>query len=148
MRVCTKCHVSKTETEFYVKDHASNRLHTQCKACYKEHRKINYALHYEKYGDEYRERAKKYRNKIKTIYRTNMLAYLSDKACVVCGESDIRVLEFDHLDQSTKSFSISQAVRLGYSWNNVLEEIAKCRILCANCHKKRTAIQGHWYRVL
>lgn len=146
MRICTKCHIAKDVTEFYVKDSASNRLHTQCKVCYKEHRKSYYALHYEKYGDEYRKRAKIYRNKIKNIYRNNMLAYLSDKACVICGENDIRVLEFDHLDQNNKLFSISQAVKLGYSWSDVLDEIAKCRILCANCHKKHTAVQGHWYK--
>ncbi len=146
MRICTKCHTKKDETEFFIKDRASNRLHTQCKSCYKEHRKAYYVLHYEKYGDEYRKRAKTQRDNLRNIYRTNMLQFLSNKACVTCGESDVRVLEFDHLDQKTKSFSISQAVRLGYSWNDVLEEIKKCRILCANCYKKHTAVQGNWYK--
>lgn len=77
-----------------------------------------------------------------------MLEYLSTRACVICNENDVRVLEFDHLDQKTKTFTISQAVRLNYSWDDVLLEIEKCRILCANCHKKHTATQGNWYKVL
>ena len=77
-----------------------------------------------------------------------MLEYLSDKSCADCGESDIRVLELDHLDPTTKVFSISQAVKLGHSWNSVMNEINKCQILCANCHKKRTAQQFGWYKAL
>ncbi len=79
-------------------------------------------------------------------YRRNMLHFLSDKKCSICAESDIRTLEFDHINPTTKQFSISQAVRLGYSWGDILKEIEKCRILCANCHKKHTALQTGWYK--
>ncbi len=75
-----------------------------------------------------------------------MIEYLSDKQCVQCAESDNRVLEFDHLDPSLKSFGIATALRDGYSWEATLAEIAKCRILCANCHKKHTANQFNWYK--
>ena len=75
-----------------------------------------------------------------------MFAFLSDQACAVCGEHDIRVLELDHIDPTKKKFTISQAVRLGFAWDEVLQEIAKCQILCANCHRKRTAEQYGWYK--
>lgn len=146
MKTCTKCHMAKSEADYFVKDKRTSKLHTQCKACYKEHRKTYYATHYEKYGELYRKRAKLQREKLRSIYRSGMLHYLSDKACVVCKESDVRVLEFDHIDQAQKSFTISQAVRLGYSWSETLEEMKKCRVLCANCHKKHTATQGGWYK--
>lgn len=77
-----------------------------------------------------------------------MLEFMTGKSCVDCGEDDIRVLELDHIVPSKKKFNISQAVTLGFSWEDVLLEIKKCRILCANCHKKRTAQQFNWYKAL
>lgn len=76
-----------------------------------------------------------------------MLIYLNDKECTVCGYKDIRALEFDHIDPKTKSFSIARAVTDGYSWEKILLEIQKCRIVCANCHKITTAKQYNWYRM-
>ncbi|HCZ28806.1 TPA: hypothetical protein DHU97_03640 [Candidatus Saccharibacteria bacterium] len=146
MKTCSKCSENKDESDFFVKDKKSGRLHAHCKECYKEHRKTFYAAHYAKYGNLYRERARLRREAVKKEFRTNMLALLKKSACEVCGESDIRVLEFDHLDPTTKTFSISQAVKYGYSWSEVLNEIKKCRILCANCHKKHTAAQSKWYK--
>lgn len=146
MKCCSRCKLQKNTSDFYVKDSASGRLHTQCKSCYKEHRKTYYRQHYEKYGADYRKRAKTYRDNQRFIFHRQMLEYLSDKSCVVCSESDVRVLEFDHLEPKDKSFSISQAFKLGYKWEDVAIEIKKCRILCANCHKKHTAKQFSWYK--
>lgn len=75
-----------------------------------------------------------------------MLDYMDGKKCVHCGESDIRTFEFDHIDPSKKSFGISKAVAEGLKWESILREISKCRILCANCHKKRTAEAQGWYK--
>ena len=76
-----------------------------------------------------------------------MLKYLNGKGCAVCNETDIRTFEFDHINPITKKFNISQAVKLGYRWSDVEEEISKCRILCANCHKKHAAEQRGWYKI-
>lgn len=146
MRECTKCHKSKRLTDFYLKDKSSGRHHTQCKTCYKEHRKLTYKEHYRKYQVEYLKRGKIRRAKLREEFRTNMLAFLAEKSCVKCGENDIRVLEFDHIHDSQKDFSISQAVRIGKTWSQVSDEIKKCQILCANCHKIKTAEQFGWYK--
>ena len=146
MKVCSKCSDAKLESEFFIKDKASGKLHAQCKECYKAHRKTFYASHYAKYGDLYRKRSQEYRMMLRTEFRNNMLEYLKDKECIICGENDIRVLEFDHVDPTKKSFAISQSVRMGYRWPDVEEEIKKCRILCSNCHKKHTADQAKWYK--
>lgn len=146
MKTCTKCLQQKPESEYFVRDKKKGRLHAQCKKCYASYRKKIYKAHYEKYKDHYRQRAILRHNKLRTEYRTNMLAYMSDKTCATCGESDIRVLEFDHLDSKNKLFTVSQAVPLGYNWKAVLIEIKKCQILCSNCHKKRTAKQFNWYK--
>jgi len=64
--------------------------------------------------------------------------------CVDCGEKDPIVLEFDHRDPATKVFNI------GDSYSKPLEklklEINKCDIVCANCHRKRTAKVFNYYK--
>ncbi len=146
MRKCTKCTILKPENEFYIKDSKTNRLHTQCKDCYREHRATFYAKHYQKYKEQYQIRAKLRREKVKTMYRDYIVSYLNTHPCVDCGESDIRVLELDHVDPTIKKFSVSQGVRLGYSQKDIEEEVKKCQVLCANCHKKRTATQFGWHK--
>lgn len=146
MRTCSKCHKAKDESEFFVKDKGTGRLHTQCKLCYKEHRKTYYLEHYRKYGDEYRARAKKRRARIKQDLQTKLLDYMADKSCDICGENDVRVLEFDHINPNNKLFGISKGVSSGYDWDVIMAEIKKCRILCANCHKRHTAEQQGWFK--
>jgi hypothetical protein len=55
------------------------------------------------------------------------------------------VLEFDHL--ADKSFDIGQA--LSYrNWQSILDEIEKCEVVCANCHRRRTARRNGTVRVI
>lgn len=146
MKTCTKCGETKNEADYFVKDSKTGRLHAQCKSCYKEHRKTYQKDHYVRYHQEYLKRAKLRRETLRLEFRANMLDYLDGKVCEECGETDIRTFEFAHIDATAKAFGISQAVRLGRSWSEVLSEICKCRILCANCHKKETAEQFGWYK--
>lgn len=148
MKTCSKCSITKPETEYFVKDKKSGRLHAHCKECYKEHRKTYYAEHYLKYGDKYRERAKLRRARAKRNLQIKLKDYLEGKSCKNCGESDIRVLEFDHLNPATKRFGIANSITDGRKWSDILIEIEQCQILCANCHKKQTAIQYGWFKAI
>jgi hypothetical protein len=40
---------------------------------------------------------------------------------------------------------VSALVNGKYSWSKILEEIEKCDVRCANCHRRRTAKQLGWY---
>lgn len=146
MKKCTKCGLEKPPTDYFFKDKQKGRLHAQCKLCYQIHRQTYSREHYLKYGNAYRERAKQRRALIKKDLQDQMLLYLRDKSCAVCDESDVRVPEFDHLNPSQKSFSISKGITDGLKWEKILTEISKCRILCANCHKRHTAIQYGWHK--
>jgi hypothetical protein len=56
--------------------------------------------------------------------------------CAICGHNKcIQVLEFHHTDPNKKDFGISAK---GYtrSWKKVKEELDKCILLCANCHRE------------
>lgn len=70
-------------------------------------------------------------------------AYVASHPCVDCGESDIRVLEFDHV-RSTKRGDVSLMVGRGSPWGRIETEIAKCDVRCANCHRRKTVEQLRW----
>jgi hypothetical protein len=77
--------------------------------------------------------------------RQRLTEYLLEHPCEICGESDPVVLEFDHINREEKSKPVSRIISGHASWPKVLEEISKCRVLCANCHRRHTYDQlGHW----
>lgn len=73
-----------------------------------------------------------------------ILAYLLEHPCVDCGESDPVVLDFDHLRDKTKNVT----AMLNSTWPRIRREIEKCEVVCANCHRRRTAARGGFYRAL
>lgn len=80
------------------------------------------------------------------IQRTRWLIdYFAVHPCVDCGETDPIVLEFDH--QRDKRFDVAGGIT-GRSWEEVLEEIEKCEVVCGNCHRRRTAKQFGFLRAL
>jgi 5-methylcytosine-specific restriction endonuclease McrA len=67
--------------------------------------------------------------------RWKAIAYKGGR-CQICSyDRCAEALEFHHLNSSRKDFGISSK---GYtrSWNKVLEELEKCILLCANCHRE------------
>ena len=75
-----------------------------------------------------------------------VFAYLCHHPCVECGERDPVVLEFDHRNAPEKISSVTDLCRGGaWKWQRVLDEMLKCDVRCANCHRRRTAVQhGHF----
>jgi hypothetical protein len=71
------------------------------------------------------------------------------KGCCVCGNTDVRVLEFDHIKGSKtktdKTEGVMRLVRDGYAWKKIQKEIDKCEVLCRNCHKIRTYKQFNYW---
>lgn len=99
---------------------------------------------------EYTPDFKKHQRRVKAKARVNanrikLYSYLDNHPCVCCGEKDPIVLEFDHLDPSNKHIAVSNAVCNGWSWKRIYSEIEKCQVLCANCHRRKTALQFEWY---
>jgi hypothetical protein len=50
------------------------------------------------------------------------------------------MMDFDHRDPTTKSFALSGKCQLK-SEETLLREVAKCDVVCANCHRLRTQHQ-------
>ncbi len=63
--------------------------------------------------------------------------YLRASACIDCGETDIRVLQFDHVDPMNKTGNIADLAKV-VTWDVLVIEIAKCVVRCGNCHRRKT----------
>ena len=92
--------------------------------------------HYEKNKPQY------YRNN--QIKRERMRAYINKCKDVPCGDCGKKypsyVMDFDHTDRSNKLYRMSALYNV-MSWKKMLQEIAKCEVVCANCHRERSAKQ-------
>jgi hypothetical protein len=76
--------------------------------------------------------------------RDRIREYLSSHPCVDCGESDHMVLEFDHV-RGNKLATVSALRGRMAKWSRIEEEISKCEVRCANCHRRKTVAQLGWY---
>lgn len=68
--------------------------------------------------------------------------YKRARSCADCGFSGREfpyVLDFDHIDSSAvKKFNIGSWSHTVLSIEAIKQEIQKCELVCANCHRKRT----------
>ena len=113
----------------YYKKNKDKKLQ-QCKEYYEQNKTTildRQKKHYEDNREEKLQRNKEYRQDKKSFIDSHK------KPCVVCGEDDIIVIDFHHIDPKEKSFTIG---RNGYSKEKIKEEIDKCACLCANCHRR------------
>ena len=57
--------------------------------------------------------------------------------CELCGYAENpAALQFDHIDPAKKLFNVGRSKE--HSYQKLKDEIAKCRVLCANCHMIHT----------
>ena len=70
--------------------------------------------------------------------RKYLQEYKLEKGCAICGYKEHHAaLEFNHIDPSKKSGNIAEHVT-DWSLKKLLEEVYKCEVLCANCHRVHT----------
>lgn len=133
MKRCTRCGQEKPLTEFPPVRRGGARLQSWCRACFADANAANYAK------DRDRERARRVDrvNARRAEVRALLIGYLREHPCVDCGESDVVVLEFDHLHD--KIADVTTFANGGRTWARVLTEIDKCEVRCANCHRRKTA---------
>lgn len=61
-----------------------------------------------------------------------------DKPCADCGvQYPPYVMDFDHRDPTEKKFAVSKMVLRRCKLQDIASEIAKCDLVCANCHRER-----------
>jgi hypothetical protein len=136
MKICTECKETKPLEEFQKRSSSKDGHTNLCKPCKRSYDNNHYNNSHtrKEYIRSNQDRREKETNKY-------IVEYLLTHPCVDCGESDIIVLEFDHV-RGDKRGNISILKRS--SLKAVKEEIEKCEVRCANCHRRKTAKQFGW----
>lgn len=139
MKKCSRCKIKKSLDEFNFKDKIKGLRQYQCREC----SRLYVRSHYERNKKYYLLKAQKRNKRIRDEIRSYILIYLSTHPCVDCKEKDPIVLEFDHI--SDKIVEVSKMHR-NYNLEQVKNEINKCQVRCANCHRRKTAKQFGWHK--
>jgi hypothetical protein len=125
---CSMCDQDLADEEFPRDRRRPSGRAGRCKGC----QKILSKAHYERNKEQYR-RAGHERNKALFEW---FYSYKAGLKCEKCGFSHPAVLDFHHRDGSDdKIATVSRVLVDTKSKDRVLEEIAKCEVLCANCHR-------------
>lgn len=138
-KTCYTCKANKDIQDFNKNKSRKDGFNSICRQCSKSSSKQYYRLNSQKHKLETAKRAKQQKEKNKEF----VYSYLLTHPCVACGEADPIVLEFDHLKD--KKFEIARMVASGFSFSSIKTEIDKCQVLCANCHRRKTAKELNWY---
>jgi hypothetical protein len=133
--ICQGCEKDQDDGEFYWIDRDKRILRSKnCKTCRSEYNQDWYSRNKVKHmADVARNSARA------TEERREVIRRAKEKPCADCGLSyPFYVMDFDHV-RGTKVRSISQMINgHKYSIARLLAEIAKCDVVCSNCHRERT----------
>jgi hypothetical protein len=132
LRKCYQCGELKPMGDFAWRRKAKGQRDSFCRPCRSAYGKEHYAANRGRYIDQ----ARIQKQRLALERTTYLIGFFETHPCIDCGETDPVVLEFDHLRD--KLFDIGQALPYR-NWQSVLDEIAKCDVVCANCHRRRTA---------
>jgi hypothetical protein len=127
-RTCGRCKVEQPLDQFYIEAEArasarrGKKHKMACRQCQRT------------YQQKRRAPRQEYVDKIK-----------AESGCMDCGlhPEYSQVLEFDHRPDEEKRFHISDGMVNG-TMEDLIAEIAKCDIVCANCHRIRTVLKNQF----
>ena len=126
-KVCYKCFKDKPLYEFYISKRNKDGYYSYCRACdsitNKEWRKSN------------KELCRIYSKKDSDKKRKLCIDCKKGLKCIECGENHPSCLVFHYRNPDEKDFDIGGSF-YEKSVERVMSEIAKCDVLCANCHRK------------
>lgn len=118
IKVCPRCKVNPKTS-----------YNTYCKSCNNERQKLQYRK-----SPESIKKSSVCRKRVIQKF----LIECKDVPCTDCGiKYPPFVMDFDHV-RGTKSFNLSRAASKRISLDVLKEEINKCEVVCANCHRLRT----------
>ncbi len=140
---CAYCGYTFAICYFGLKYPGRTLRNSYCYVCQAEYSRE----HYRKNAARYKARVAVNNRLTTRNNRARLHEYLRTNRCVDCGTDDFAALEFDHRDPSNKRADIAYLVRQAVSWSSIQKEIDKCELVCANCHRKRTARQFRWRRL-
>jgi hypothetical protein len=141
MKLCGRCKDLKILESFGKNAKKTDGLQDWCRQCVREYNRIYYVKTPEKNIARLA-----HKEKVKLRNRKFIFDLLRESTCHDCASNDWRTFEFDHVN-GNKIDDVSRMV--GYSsLQKLQEEIDKCVIRCANCHRIKTFNEQQWYKDL
>lgn len=133
LKKCHQCELVKDVNQFHVDSSTSDNLNRLCKDCRLDRsrrRRADRSIEQiEKDRQSFRASKNRHKEKLDQIKLNS--------GCVDCGYKEhVEALDFDHIEDN-KSFNIGSAK--SNCWEILEAEITKCEVVCANCHRVRTA---------
>lgn len=126
VKTCSKCGLTKELSEF------SNRQ-SHCKVCKAKASREFYAANSVAYRASNLRRIERNTARVRELKETT--------PCADCGVLyPYYVMDFDHV-RGAKVTTLSHMVAHGWSWKKIAAEIAKCDLVCSNCHRIRTHVR-------
>ena len=131
-KLCVKCNQLQSNEAFYKNKTRTDGLSVYCKKCCNKTGKERY---YQKWT-EHRERIDNYHYKRIEYLRWQIDKIKTEKGCCICGYNKHPLgIDFHHINPSEKTLTIANMINRKYADTRILEEIAKCCVLCAICHR-------------
>ena len=112
-KICTKCKKELPITDFNWRNKSKGTRRSECKYCHSQYMR-----------NKYQEK------------KTTVQDLKSQCKCAKCGESRGYVLDYHHINPKEKEQTIARMTSNYYSLDNIYDEINKCIVLCANCHRE------------
>lgn len=132
LKVCRTCDKVQPSTEFY-------ETSLSCKPCVRARTRAGEVAVRRHRGTDGTapQRISKMTQRERRAY---WATYKREQGCTDCPTTDWRTLEFDHLPQFEKSFTIGEAIPATsrYSDEEIEAEVAKCEVVCRRCHVIRS----------
>lgn len=138
------CGLKKPKTDFNRKGRKSNgelRWQPYCRVCSAASSRAYYARNREQHKKVTTARTRKAYER----NRAYVFDYLIAHPCIECGRTNPVTLDFDHRDPNTKDKTIAEMIKAPCSLSRLKTEIDKCDVLCASCHRIKTAKEQNWY---
>lgn len=131
VKKCGRCKKEKSKLDFHSNPSKKDGLQSMCKDCRKEYHKEHYNKNKEKYKNN---------NKIRRSFLRNFVnRHKGFCGCNICGENRFYVLDYHHKDDKEKE--ISSMINDTASIDKIKNEIRKCDVVCANCHRELHFLQ-------
>ena len=127
-RACKRCGLVKDLSEFNFKQRERGIRHPYCRDCGKALTQSHY---------RHNKQAYLARNARTYARHRELIRQAKSRPCADCGvQYPYYVMDFDHRAGEAKSFELSSVARK--TVREIMNEIAKCDVVCSNCHRERT----------
>jgi hypothetical protein len=135
MKYCMSCKQTLPVSSFTKNRTKADGLHHTCRECKREHQRRWYEGHRQEHYTRVRTAKRRYQQELRDTK--------DNKPCTDCGMVfPYFVLDWDHVPGGIKIGNVSTFYRHAAT-KKYRDEVEKCELVCANCHRYRTHNRRH-----